>query len=223
MTQQILPFYLLCDESGSMSGAPIEAINKAIPELHQEIGSNPVVADKTRFCMIAFNHKADVLLPLSDLSQVTSVPALSANGGTSYEAAFDLLHRTITDDVAQLKGQGHMVFRPTVFFLSDGQPGDNWAFAHQRLTDLSWTPHPNILAFGIGTVLEETIRQVATVRAFIGDGSLSPGQALREFAQSLIRSIVNSGTQSAADPSGAAKLVMPDKVPGFTTLSADPI
>jgi uncharacterized protein YegL len=223
MSQQILPFYLVCDESGSMTGEPIDAINKSIPELHQEIGSNPVVADKTRFCLIAFSHKADVLLPLSDLGQVSSVPALSAHGGTSYGAAFDLLYQTIADDVAKLKSQGHKIFRPTVFFLSDGQPGDNWASSHQRLTDPGWTPHPNILAFGIGTVHEDTIRQVATVRAFIGNGSLSPGPALREFAQSLIRSIVNSGTQSAADPSGAAKLVMPDNVPGFTTLSADPI
>lgn len=33
MSQQILPFYLVCDESASMSGEPIDAINQALPEL----------------------------------------------------------------------------------------------------------------------------------------------------------------------------------------------
>lgn len=223
MSEQVLPFYLVCDESGSMSGEPIKAINDSIPELHGEIGSNPVVADKTRFCLIGFSDQAHVLLPLSDLGKVASVPALSSHGGTSYGAAFDLLYTTIEQDVAALKQDGHQVYRPTVFFLSDGQPGDNWASSYQRLTDSSWRLHPNILAFGFGTVDKATIQKVATIRAFIADGSLGPAPALREFAQSLIRSIVNSGTQSAADPSGGAKLVMPDDVPGFTTINADAV
>jgi uncharacterized protein YegL len=43
-----------------MSGDPIDAINEALPELHQEIGSSPVVADKTQFCIIGFSDDAEV-------------------------------------------------------------------------------------------------------------------------------------------------------------------
>jgi uncharacterized protein YegL len=224
MSQQILPFYLLCDESGSMSGDPVDAINKSLPDLHLEIGSNPVVADKTRFCLIGFSNDAEVLLPLSDLSTVTSIPALNASGGTDYQAAFHKLRVTIDADVADLKQQGHQVFRPAVFFLSDGYPNNNnWQTEYQALTDPNWRPHPNILAFGFGSADESTIRQVANTKAFMANGQLGPAEALREFAKSLIRSIVNSGTQSAADASGGATLVMPDQVPGFTTISADKI
>jgi uncharacterized protein YegL len=218
MSEQVLPFYLVCDESSSMSGGPIEAINDSLPKIHAEIGSNPVVADKTRFCLIGFNQHAQVLLPLSDLSVITSMPGLQANGGTSYGAAFDLLYDTITNDVAELKKNQNQVFRPAVFFLSDGQPGDSWEAAYKRVTDPSWPLHPNILAFGFGAADPETLRQVATVKAFIADGTMGPEQALREFAQSLIRSIVNSGTKSA---SGAVTLAVPDDVPGFTTIDAD--
>lgn len=223
MSLQLLPFYLVCDESGSMSGEPIDAINASLPDLHAEIGSNPVVADKTRFCLIGFSDRADILLPLSDLSTVTTMPKLDAKGGTSYAKAFDMLRQTIDSDVAELKRDGHEVYRPAVFFLSDGQPNDDWHAAFAALTDGGWRPHPNILAFGFGQADESIIRQVATTRAFIADGTMGPAQALREFAQSLIRSIVNSGTQSGADPSGGATLVMPDEVPGFTAISADPI
>lgn len=223
MSEQILPFYLVCDESSSMTGGPIDEINKSLPQLHQEIGSNPVVADKTRFCLISFNHESQVLLPLSDLSNVTSIPAMTAGGGTVYGKVFDLLRDTIAQDVAQLKSDGHQVLRPAVFFLTDGQPNDSsdWAAAHMRVTDPSWGPHPHILAFGFGQVDEKTLRSVATFRAFIANQDLGVAQALQEFAQSLIRSIVRSGT--SATPDGGMSLQMPNEVPGFTTLPADVI
>jgi uncharacterized protein YegL len=223
MSQQILPFYLLCDESGSMAGAPVDAINQSLPELHQEIGSNPVVADKTRFCLMSFSDQTEILLPLSDLSQITSMPALKPNGGTLYGQAFDRLRNTINSDVNQLKNEGHQVYRPTVFFLSDGQPGDNWQSSYQMLIDQSWRPRPNILAFGFGQADATVIRQIATAKAFISDNSLSPADALKEFAKSLIRSIVNSGTSSGASDPGSAKLVMPENVPGYVTMEAEAI
>lgn len=224
MAQQVLPFYLVCDESGSMDGAPIQAINDSLPELHMEIGSNPAVADKTRFCLIGFSDSADVLLPLADLSTVTSMPALRATGGTNYLEAFVKLRQTIESDVNSLKAQQHEVYRPAVFFLSDGQPNrPDWHDAYRALTDESWKPHPNILAFGFGEADQQVIQQVATVRAFIANGDLGPAQALKEFARSLIKSIVSSGSRSAADPNGGATLVMPNEVDGFTALQAERI
>ncbi len=218
---QILPFYLVCDESGSMSGDPLDAINDSLPKIHTEIGSNPVVADKTKFALIGFSDYAELVLPLSDLSVITSIPALTVKGGTNYSSAFDLLYDTIAEDVKQLKANGDQVYRPAVFFLSDGQPGDNWEGSYKRLIDPSWTYHPNILAFGFGDVDATTLQHVATVRAFIADGSMGPDEALREFAQSLIQSIVNSGSKPAQG--GALTRAVPDQVPGFTSLPADEI
>jgi uncharacterized protein YegL len=218
---QILPFYLVCDESGSMSGDPLDAINDSLPKIHTEIGSNPVVADKTKFALLGFSDYAELVLPLSNLSEITSIPALTVKGGTNYSSAFDLLYDTITEDVRQLKANGDQVYRPAVFFLSDGQPGDKWEGSYKRLIDPTWIYHPNVLAFGFGDVDATTLQQVATVRAFIADGSMGPDEALREFAQSLIQSIVNSGSRPAQG--GALTLAVPDQVPGFTSLPADEI
>src|SRR3954447_5035199 len=114
MGQQVLPFYLICDESGSMSGAPIDAMNQALPELHSEIGLNPVVADKTQFSIIGFSDDAEVLLELSDLSQVTGLPVLSTKGGTDCGAAMRCVKQQIEVDVARLKSDGHQVYRPVI-------------------------------------------------------------------------------------------------------------
>jgi len=216
MSEQVLPFYLVCDESGSMSGDPIDAINSALPELHREVSTNPVVADKTRFSMIGFSDSAVVVLDLIDLSDVSAMPQLTSKGGTSFGEAFRVLRQQIDIDVARLKSQGHRVFRPVVFFLSDGQPTDSWQGQYQQLVDPSNPYRPNIVAFGIGDADETVIAQVANFKAFKANGSMSPAAALNEFASSLTKSIVKSG--STVTQSGDVTLQVPESVPGFTAL-----
>jgi len=118
-----------------MRGEPIRAINNSLPEVRSEIGSNTVVADKTRFCIIGFSGAARTMLPLADLSVIPAMPAIAYHGGgTNYGAAFDLLYDTITEDVGRLKANGDHVYRPAVFFLSDGRPNDRkWRVPHQRV------------------------------------------------------------------------------------------
>jgi uncharacterized protein YegL len=218
---QILPFYLLCDESGSMTGPPIDAINAALPDLHQEISTNPTVADKTRFALIGFSDEATVLQPLVDLSELDSLPALASGGITSYEHAFRTLKKSIEADVTDLKAQGHEVYRPVVFFLSDGVPTDADADWKRALDELVTSHYrPSIIAFGIGEADPATISQVANFRAFMQqDSSVSPAAALREFAASLTRSIVRSASSMSADGSGGVTLAVDEQVPGFASVT----
>jgi uncharacterized protein YegL len=222
MGQNILPFYLVCDESGSMSGGPIDAINVALPELHHEIGTNPVVSDKTQFGIIGFSDDADVLLELSDLSQVRGLPVLTAKRGTSYAAALKCVKDQIEVDVERLKAQGDAVFRPVVFFLTDGHPSADWRTEYDELVSDQFKYHPNIVAFGIGNQVDASvISSIATFRAFVDDGTMSPAKALQEFAVALTKSIVMSGSKSQADE--GMTLQTPEEVPGFKSLALDPL
>ncbi|PWI09044.1 hypothetical protein DIZ27_18895 [Streptomyces sp. NWU339] len=219
---QLLPFYVVCDESGSMAGDGVDTINSALPELHHEISTNPSVADKTRFALIGFSTQASVLQPLADLSELTQLPSLSAGGVTSFGAAFQLVKDTIEKDVAALKAEGHDVYRPVVFFLSDGIPTDEgWRTALNDLNAFRYAP--KIIAFGISDADAATITEVANFKAFIqkDDDSITPAIALREFASSLTRSIVNSATSMAAQGGEGFQLQVDEQVPGFTSLSLD--
>ena len=222
MREQILPFYVVCDESFSMSDH-IDALNDGLRELHRAIGTDPVVADKTRFCLIGFSTTAEVLLPLSDLSDITEIVGLTAKSATNYIGAFDLLRETIDKDIALLKAEGHLVYRPAVFFLSDGLPTDSrpWRPSYRRLVDQSWTPRPNIIAFGIGDALADIIREIGTFKAFMSEDGVSPGAALHEFARALTKSIVKSGSSVAEN--GSVTLQVPEQIPGFTELEVDPL
>jgi uncharacterized protein YegL len=219
MPEQILPFYVVCDQSYSMADH-LDGLNAGLAELHRAVGTDPVVADKTRFCLIGFSGDAQVLQPLCSLSDVVSLVDLAVRPATRFEDAFTVLRKTIERDVVRLKTDGHRVYRPAVFFLSDGQPTDQtaWPAAYRRLVDPAWSARPNIISFGIGDADESTIRQIGTVQAFMSNGGLSPGLALHEFARALTKSVVSSGSVAGDDE---LVLRIPRQVAGFRPLRVE--
>jgi uncharacterized protein YegL len=203
MSHRILPFYLVCDESGSMGGAPLDEINHAMSRLLAAGGP-----DSAGFSLIGFAETARVLLPLAGLGSVRHIPELGPAGQTHYGRVFGLLRDTIEADMRRLDTAGP----PVVFFLSDGLPtDDDWQQAYRSLTDESWAGRPDILAFGFGDADMNTICEVATVRAFVADGSRNVVVALREFGNALIRTIAGAGARSGP--------ALPDQVPGFTVVA----
>ncbi|MFL6118901.1 vWA domain-containing protein [Actinophytocola sp.] len=218
MPEQILPFYVVCDQSYSMTDH-LDALNDGLAQLHAAVGTDPVVADKTRFCLIGFSGEAEVLQPLCRASDVVGLTDLTTQAATSFGEAFTLLRHTIENDVDELKSRGDQVYRPAVFFLSDGHPTDHqtWPAAYERLVDPNWPPRPNIIAFGIGDADATTIGRIGTVQAFMSQGGVTPADALHCFARALTTSVVRS------QDDGEVALRVPARIDGFTTLRIDPL
>ena len=147
-----------------MEGLKIDACNMALREIHQAIARDPIVNDKIRIGVISFSDSAEVILPLSKMTDVVDFPALVVKGGSNYGSAFTCLKQTIQDDIAALKAESNVkIYRPIVFFVSDGKPADtNWQTAHAAVADKSWSFSPLIISFGVGGAQAETIREVAT-------------------------------------------------------------
>ena len=115
--------YFVGDESHSMAGEPIAAVNQGLIDLRDEVAKHPLIGKKVRFGIITFAETAQTRLELSELSEDLVLPTLAPRGrGTSYASALEALRQTIPADVALLKGNGYQVHRPSVFFLSDGLP-----------------------------------------------------------------------------------------------------
>ncbi|MFB7677447.1 VWA domain-containing protein [Kitasatospora purpeofusca] len=212
----LLPMYVMADESGSMSPY-LGELNAGLSSLHRALLGEPMAAAKVRFSVLGFSNDVQVRMRLADLRQENELPVLSSyGGGTSYRAAFQELLTRIPQDIAELKGDGYTVYRPTVFFLSDGQPSGNedWSGTHRQLTDrAATTGSPNIAAFGIGEADAATILSVATDRnyAFVAIPGADVGAAITKFCSALTTSIVSSGLALA---SGQAELVV-DRPEGF--------
>jgi uncharacterized protein YegL len=195
---QVLPIYFVADESHSMAGASIAAVNQGLTDLRDEVAKHPLIGKKVRFGIVTFADSAETRLELSELSEEVAMPTLAVRGrGTSYASAFEALRQAIPGDVALLKSAGYQVHRPVVFFLSDGQPTEpsaKWRSQLSELTDDGFHEHPNILAFGVGDADAAIVREVASTPGYsfmMAEGASAAG-AISEFATSMLNSMVSS-------------------------------
>lgn len=216
----VLAFYLLVDVSYSMSGEPIKAVNEILPEIIDAIQASPTLGDVVRLGAVSFSDTARVVLRLGDLRDVDQIPEFKIEGGTSYAAGFRQLRKDIDSDLAQLKSDGFKVYRPAVFFITDGEPTDeqaelNAAFA--ELTDPKFRGRPNIIPFGVGTdkatldpwVYPKPSDSGKPMRSYAWVGSGDAAAAIRKIAELLITSIVAS-VNSVNEAGTGGGLVLPE-------------
>jgi uncharacterized protein YegL len=212
----VLPVYFLADESASMESV-VGDLNDGLRELLDAMSTEAMAAAKVRLTILGFSNDARCYLELADMREVTSMPELTADGGTSYVAAFDELYNRLDDDVEHLHGQGFSVHRPAVFFLTDGAPTDPdgaWRASLARLHDKNFKRHPNMIAFGIGNAVPGIIRDVASQpdMAYVSAAGAQVGEAVAHFMTALVQSIVHSANAAAA---GETSLQI-DEPKGFT-------
>lgn len=214
--QEVMLFYIVCDESASMAtNGGIETINQSLPELHATLVSDPLVVDKSRLSIIAFSDTAEVILPMSKATDIQDMPGVAENASTSYGAAFNTLRQAIEADVNGLKSQGYRVFRPCVFFITDGDPtDDNWESAYDSLMSHQYRPH--IIAYGVDGATVDTLKRIGNLKAFMGVDRVMAAKALSSMMTSIGNTVVNSVSQ--VGPSGGGTIVVPPPPTGVVDL-----
>ncbi len=220
----VLPIYYVGDESYSMQGEPIDALNQALLKLRDAATTSPAIGEKARFGIVTFAGDALCRLELGPLTDDMNMPTMACrDGGTSYHSVFTDLRLRLPGDVATLKAGGYKVRRPLVFFLSDGQPTDQpesaWRDPLEELKSSAFREHPHILAFGIGEAKGDTIKAVASDPryAWIAADGMSAANAIAEFGASLVESISKS---AEALSRGGDEIAVPEPE-GFVSLKAD--
>lgn len=213
----IFPVFLLVDVSASMSGGPIEAVNAALPDLKREMLANPTVGEIARVCVITFSDEGRVAVPLCDLAYA-DLPEIMVESGTNFAAGFRTARQAIEDGLRALP-KGTPLYRPVVFFMSDGAhlAPEDWQPALASLRDKSWKFAPEVVAFGFGEADQDVIRQVASRFAFGVKHNDDPVLQVREIMNALIGSIRTTST-SFRDPSQAQGLHLETPPEFFTPL-----
>ena len=196
-----LPVYLLLDVSGSMAGAPIEAVRRGLEQFQREVCDDPFAREVVRMAVITF--ASDAKLVTDGLIPITSfrAPELRASGVTRLDLAFRELARSLDRHVVRpLKGAQRGDWKPAVFVLTDGCPTDGGGY----LSDSLWNPargevvnrpmgqiKPSaVVAVGCGRDVDDaTLRAISTGTAF--RMGIDPG-AFASLFQYLSRSITRS-------------------------------
>ena len=207
--QLVMPFYLICDVSGSMT-RDMRVLNDSVQQLRRAIVAEPVVDDVAQICVMSFSDAAKVIMPMGQMSE-QEIPELRVEGGTNYGAAFRALAQAIGQDTAGLKGGGYKVYRPCAFFLTDGQPNDrDWqqtftsTLTYDRATGHGMKAHPIFVPFGFRDAREDVLRQLAYPKdrgKWYHTKTTDVGQALKGILEIIMNTVVTSGhTAGAGQP-----------------------
>jgi uncharacterized protein YegL len=194
-----------------MSGKPIAAANDIVPALIDACRQYRTLADVLRFSLVTFSDEAKTLVPMSSYDE-SSIPTLQVEGGTSYGKGFAEIRRRIDVDVESLKSDGYEVFRPSVFFITDGGPTDGErerTSAWEDLTDPDRRSHPNVIAFGVGDeVPTEILKQYVSHRgrAFVSKSGADAATSIRSIIEMLVMSVVASADDGSAGGTGGLQL-----------------
>ncbi|MGW3995838.1 vWA domain-containing protein [Amycolatopsis sp. NPDC004772] len=142
-----MPIYLVVNTSPSMAGRLVE-IEHVLTAMTDELLESPLLGDRVRVCLVAFAENARCVLPLSDLTEVTGLPALSPGRETRFGPAFQLLTRLTDADAAAHLAAGVSFHRPLVLLVTDGVPADRgW---REALNEFYRHAHPRVILITVG-------------------------------------------------------------------------
>lgn len=113
---------VLClDTSGSMGGAPIAALNKALQDFATELQKDGVAKNRVEVCIITFDSTVTCLQEPALIGEM-QMPRLAVRGTTKM---VDGMRAAIakTDERKQYyKAQGLPYYRPFIVLMTDGGP-----------------------------------------------------------------------------------------------------
>lgn len=162
--RKMCPVIFLLDTSGSMSGAPIGAVNDAIRNVLPELVSmNESNADnEIKIAVITFDYDAKWIIGENELMSPEDVQNvwrdLDANGYTSMGAAFRALNEKLSVSNGFMKRASGSV-APVLFLLSDGEPTDDYRAGLQVLQKNNWYKIAVRVAVGYGDANDGILRE----------------------------------------------------------------
>lgn len=216
-TATFLPVFLVIDTSYSMADEQpgtgerlIDIANQLVPMIVEKCKKHPTLDQKLRLSLIKFSSGASVVIPLGEADSFkSSIPQLHPEANTDFGAAFELLYNELNSAVQALKAPQIGVYRPTVFFITDGYDNGDTARrdqAWQALVDPNFHYHPNFFTFGVAQANPAELAQFRSGKGLVAVAK-DPTKAvdgLSEIMGALVRSIVSSSV--GENPTGSPEL-----------------
>lgn len=150
-----LPVYFVIDVSESMVGEPLKHVEDGLRTIISQLKKDPHALETVYISIIVFAGKAKTLVPLTDIITFYP-PKISIGAGTSYGSALKHLTQCINTDVKQSTYEQKGDWKPIVFFMTDGNPTDDYVL-DLGLWEQKWKDKTNCIVVSIGNHVNTSI------------------------------------------------------------------
>ena len=148
-----IPVVLLLDTSYSMSGQPIDMLNKSVEAMMTEFKKAETMETFIKLSIITFgNNGVELHTPLEEVSKIEFTP-LEVGGSTPMGTALKMA-KSMIEDKSIFKGRD---YRPAVVLLSDGAPNDEWKQPLDDFINSGRSSKCDRMAVAIGSDADESV------------------------------------------------------------------
>ncbi|MBN3924254.1 VWA domain-containing protein [Nostoc sp. NMS4] len=154
------PVILLLDTSGSMSGQPIQELNRGLAAFKQDVQKDSQASLSVEVAMITFGPIVKLTQDFVTIDQFTP-PTLEVGGVTPMGAAIEYALDFLENRKQTYKDNGILYYRPWVFLITDGTPTDSWNSAAQRLREAEAQSRLSFFAVGVKDADMNILKQIS--------------------------------------------------------------
>jgi uncharacterized protein YegL len=141
------PVILLVDTSYSMTGDPIQELNRGIAAFKEDVLKDTQASLSVEVAIITFGGKVALIQDFVTIDHFTP-SKLETEGNTPMGQAIEKALDLLESRKETYKNNGIQYYRPWVFLITDGAPTDNWQLAAKRLKDAE--AQRRLLFFAVG-------------------------------------------------------------------------
>ncbi len=131
------PCLLVLDTSGSMSGDPIDQLNRGLAQFIQELQADEVAACSVELAVLTAGGMVQEALPFTTAMDLTGCAPFSASGATPLGSAVARGLAMLEQRKADYSRNGVAYYQPWMVVISDGSPTDSWHVAARQARELA--------------------------------------------------------------------------------------
>jgi len=154
------PVILLLDTSGSMSGQPIQELNRGLAAFKEDVQKDSQASLSVEVAMITFGPIVKLMQDFVTIDQFTP-PILEVGGLTPMGAAIEYALDFLENRKQTYKDNGIHYYRPWVFLITDGEPNDSWRLAAQSMREAEAQRRLSFFAVGVQGADMNILKQIS--------------------------------------------------------------